>query len=244
MIHAGGKGERLKPITLRIPKPLIQVGLDSQPLIYWSMQPAINAGIKRFVITTNYLSEEIEKYFKNKKWFGLDITIFKEPKPLGSAGAAKFCIEQGMIRENPVLMQNAVDITRNIIPDLIKNHEEQVKKYGYEATIVVAKKCVIPSSRVKFNPDTKTVYSLDRKPKHVWQDGEGSHVGMFLFEPKAMKRFESVAIPSSPEDSVAQDIIKERKAGIFLTDSWMPIKYTSDIDEANKIDIEKFQKQL
>ena len=167
VIHAGGKGERLKPITLRIPKPLIPVGQNSQPLIYWSMQPAVNAGIKRFVITANYLSEEIEKYFKKKKWFGLDITIFKEPKPLGGAGATKFCIEQGIIGENPVLMQNAVDITRNIVPDLIKTHKEQVKKYEYEVTIVVAKKCVIPSSRVRFNPDTKTAYSLERRPKHV-----------------------------------------------------------------------------
>jgi len=242
IIHAGGQGERLRPITLQLPKPLILVGIDPKPMIYWSMMPAIKAGVEKFVITTNYLSDKVEEYFKSKDWSGFDITIFKEPKHLGRAGSTKYCIDSGIIDgKNLILMQNAADITRSIISELVKDHVEQAKKFGYDVTVVAARKCVIPSSKVRFNPKTRSVLSFERKPLHTWQEGESSHVGMFLFEPKALKRFDKIPIPSDPEESVILDIIKEKKANIFLTDEWIPIKYASDIDTISKINIEKFQ---
>jgi NDP-sugar pyrophosphorylase family protein len=245
MIHAGGKGLRLQPITLLKPKPLIELGIVQKPLIYWSMLPAIKAGVKKFVITTNYMSEQVESYFSNGEWSGFDIKIFKEPKKLGKSGATKQCIEEGLIdRDKPVLMQNAADITRNFVPDLLREHERQVKRYGYEMTLVIAEKCLIPSSKVEYDQTTKAAVSFQRRPEHVWQYGEGSHVGMFLFEPKSLERFNYVTIPSDPEDNIAHDLITEKKVNIFLTDGWIPIKFSSDIEYANKIDIEKFQESI
>jgi len=82
--------------------------------------------------------------------------------------------------------------------------------------------------------------SLKRRPEFVWKYGEGSHVGMFVFSSKSLERFKSVKIPSNPEDSVVQDLINERKACIYVTDSWIPIKYSSDISNVNQIDLQKF----
>ncbi|HKZ45072.1 MAG TPA: sugar phosphate nucleotidyltransferase, partial [archaeon] len=213
-----------------------------KPLIYWSMLPVIKAGIKKFVITTNYLSDKVEEYFKAREWSDFDITIFKEPRRLGKAGSTKYCIDKGLIdKKNLILMQNAADITRNIIPELLADHAEQAKRFGYEVTVVAARKCVIPASKVQYDPKTKSVLSFERKPLQKWQDGESSHVGMFLFEPKALKRFDKIPIPSDPEESVLLNMIKEKKANVFLTDDWIPIKYTSDIENANSVDIEKFQ---
>jgi len=240
VIHAGGKGERLHPITLSIPKPLIEIGIHKKPLIYWSMLPAIEYGIKRFVITTNYMSEKIEKFFETREWKDFDITVFREEEKLGSAGATKCCIEEGIIgKKDLVLMQNASDIIRNFLPKLLAFHEEHVKK-GFEATIVTAQKFIVPSSKVEYDLKTYAVKSLRRRPELVWRDGEGSHVGMFVFSPTSLERFMSVKIPSNPEDSVVQDLIGEKRACAFVTDSWIPIKYASDVSAVNELDLRKF----
>lgn len=239
IVHAGGKGTRLKPLTLFKPKPLLEVGINPKPLIYWSMLPAINSGIKDFLITTNYKKNKIKEYF-DKLNLPLEIKIFEEPegKELGRAGSTKFCLKQGLIKENKkVLMLNTADIIRNIIPDLIKNHDESKAL----ATIVVAEKCIIPSSKVEYDQKTNRAKKFVWRPEHKWEYGEGSHVGMFLFEPETMNKFEKVPIPSDPERTVIQELIEDGKANVFLTDSWIPIKYSSDLDAANSIDIEKFQ---
>jgi len=239
-MHAGGRGERLQPITLSIPKPLIEIGVNKKPLIYWSMLPAVKSGIKRFVVTTNYMSDKVEEYFRRKEWENFDITVYKEREKLGSAGATKYCIEEGIIRKkDTVLMQNASDITRNLIPDLLRYHEEYERR-GFEATIVVAERCVIPSSKVEYDQETRVALSLERRPEHVWEYGKGSHVGMFVFSPRSLERFRTVKIPSNPEDSVVQDLIMEKKACVYVTGSWIPIKHHSDISSVNEIDLEKF----
>jgi len=240
VIHAGGRGERLQPLTLSIPKPLIEIGINKKPLIYWSMLPAIKFGIKRFVITTNYMTEKIEMYFKGKEWKNFDITVYREREKLGSAGATKYCIEEGIIdKKDTVLMQNASDITRNFIPDLLTCHREN-EKNGFETTIVISQKCFIPSSKVEYDQKSGTVLSLKRRPELVWKYGEGSHVGMFVFSSKSLDRFKTVKIPSNPEDSIIQDLIEEKKACVYVTDSWIPIKYASDLSNVNEIDLEKY----
>jgi len=239
VVHAGGKGARLKPLTLFKPKPLLEVGFKPKPLIYWAMLPAINSGVKDFLITTNYKKDKIKEYFE-KLNLPLEIKIFEEPegKELGRAGATKFCLEQGLIEENKkLLMLNAADIIRNIIPDLVKNHEESKAL----ATIVVAEKCIIPSSKVEYDQKTNKAKKFVWRPEHKWEYGEGSHVGILLFEPEAIKDFKKVPVPSDPEKTVIQNLIEREKANVFLTDSWIPIKYSSDLKAANEIDIEKFQ---
>ncbi|MCS7105713.1 MAG: sugar phosphate nucleotidyltransferase [Candidatus Aenigmarchaeota archaeon] len=240
VVHAGGKGERLLPLTLTVPKPLVEIGIEKKPLIYWSMLPSISYGIKKFVITTNYLSEKIEEYFKRDEWKGFEIIIYREKEKLGSAGATKYCIEEGIIdKKETVVMQNASDITRNFIRELLKYHKKQEEK-GFELTIVCAERCVIPSSKVEYDVKTGKALSLKRKPEHVWSKGNASHVGTFVFSPKGLEKFKNVKIPSNPEDSVVQDLIKEGRACVYVTDVWIPIKYYSDVEEANKIDLRKF----
>ena len=240
VVHAGGKGERLHPLTLYTPKPLIEIGLNKKPLIYWSMFPAIKFGIKKFVITTNYMSEKIEENFKKDEWKSFEIIIYREKDKLGSAGATKKCIEEGIIdKKDVILMQNASDITRNFVPDLLKHHGRYEKK-GFEVTVVVAERCVISSSKVEYDKKSKTVISFKRRPEHVWKYGEGSHIGMFVFSPKSLEKFQNIKIPSSPEDSIVQDLINEKKANIYVTDTWIPIKHNSDVTYANEIDLEKF----
>lgn len=62
---AGGKGERLRPLTLDTPKPLLKVA--DKPIIDYNIENLINNGIKHINVTVNYLKEQIEEHFKAGK---------------------------------------------------------------------------------------------------------------------------------------------------------------------------------
>ena len=65
LIMAGGKGMRLRPLTNKIPKPMLLV--NNKPLIENIIINAKRKGISNFIISINYLGEKIKKYLKNGK---------------------------------------------------------------------------------------------------------------------------------------------------------------------------------
>ncbi|MBL7147219.1 MAG: HAD-IIIA family hydrolase [Nanoarchaeota archaeon] len=87
IILAGGKGTRLGNLAKEIPKPMVKIG--SIPLLEHQINLLKRYGIKDIIILTNYLSDIIENYFKDGKAWNVNITYFKEEKPLGTTGGIK-----------------------------------------------------------------------------------------------------------------------------------------------------------
>jgi len=87
LIVAGGRGTRLGKKTKKIPKPMMKIG--GLTLIEHQIRLLKRYGVKEFFLLTGYLSEVIEKHFKDGRDFGVDITYFKEKSPLGTAGGIK-----------------------------------------------------------------------------------------------------------------------------------------------------------
>ena len=84
MVLAAGFGKRMRPLTDRMPKPMIPV-LD-KPLIEYSLERLAAAGIKNVVINLAYLGEQIREHLgKGERW-GLDIQYSPEDEPLETAG--------------------------------------------------------------------------------------------------------------------------------------------------------------
>ncbi|MEM4246412.1 MAG: sugar phosphate nucleotidyltransferase, partial [Candidatus Bathyarchaeia archaeon] len=100
IVSAGGQGVRLRPRTIELPKPLIEVGLQKQPLMYWSMLPMILGGVSHFIVGVRYGAENIRSKFEEggelSNRFGREITIeyVEEPEPLGRAGFIRYGIQQ------------------------------------------------------------------------------------------------------------------------------------------------------
>ena len=85
VIMAGGRGERLKPLTDFTPKPLLKIG--GKPIIEWNLDRLINFGIDNFWISVNYLGKQIESYLGNGGKLNIDIKYIWEKAPLGTIGA-------------------------------------------------------------------------------------------------------------------------------------------------------------
>jgi dTDP-glucose pyrophosphorylase len=85
VIMAGGEGQRLRPITQAIPKPMVEIG--GQPLLRLQIERLRRAGIRRIYIAINYLGHVIEDYFGDGNDFGVSISYLREETKLGTGGA-------------------------------------------------------------------------------------------------------------------------------------------------------------
>lgn len=93
MILAAGKGERLRPLTLHTPKPLVQAG--GVPLIEYHVRALAAAGFRELVINHAWLGQQIEDYLGDGAKFGLSIAYSAEGEPLETGG--------GIFRALPLL---------------------------------------------------------------------------------------------------------------------------------------------
>jgi histidinol-phosphate phosphatase family protein len=77
VILAGGQGTRLRPLTFKTPKPMIRI--HDKPFLEYIINLLKQNGIKKVVILTGYLHEQIEEYFKNGSKFGISISYSYSP---------------------------------------------------------------------------------------------------------------------------------------------------------------------
>lgn len=87
VLMAGGKGERLRPLTEKTPKPLLPVG--EKAIIDHNVDRLISYGINHISVTVNYLKEQIEEHYTEAR-NGIQIQTVREPKFLGTIGSVKF----------------------------------------------------------------------------------------------------------------------------------------------------------
>ncbi|NLI10891.1 MAG: nucleotidyltransferase family protein [Elusimicrobia bacterium] len=87
MILAAGRGERLRPITDTVPKPLIEIG--GKTMLERAVENLKNAGVFSFVINTWHLADKIEKFLEEKRYFGADFTVSREEYLLDTGGGLK-----------------------------------------------------------------------------------------------------------------------------------------------------------
>ncbi|SHN03093.1 MurNAc alpha-1-phosphate uridylyltransferase [Pseudomonas asturiensis] len=93
MILAAGKGERMRPLTLHTPKPLVRAG--GVPLIEYHLNALREAGFHDLVINHAWLGQQIEDYVGDGQRLGLDIRYSPEGEPLETGG--------GIFRALPLL---------------------------------------------------------------------------------------------------------------------------------------------
>ena len=84
MILAAGRGERMRPLTDHIPKPLLKVGGKS--LIVWRLERLAKAGFKEVVINYAHLGEQIEQALGDGSVWGLNVQYSPETSALETAG--------------------------------------------------------------------------------------------------------------------------------------------------------------
>ncbi|QLF92853.1 nucleotidyltransferase family protein [Pseudomonas sp. ABC1] len=102
MILAAGKGERLRPLTLHTPKPLVPVA--GIPLIEYHVRALAEAGFHQLVINHAWLGEQIEAYLGDGSRWGVEIRYSPEGEPLETGGGVRRALP--LLGDEPFLLVN------------------------------------------------------------------------------------------------------------------------------------------
>ena len=128
VIMAGGVGSRLKPLTDSVPKPMLRV--NNQPILEKILLTAKSQGFSKFIVTVNYLAEQIENYFKDGSSLDIKVTYLKEILPLGTAGSLKII---KFTDDLPILLTNGDVVTETNYVELLNFHSNN----KFDLTIAV-----------------------------------------------------------------------------------------------------------
>src|SRR3712207_5542707 len=129
LILAGGKGTRLRPLTLYTPKPVVPI--CNRPFLLYQIDTLRRAGVTDITLSLSYQPQKIEQQLVDGSDFGVKINYTVEPQPMGTAGAYKFA--EDLIRE-PTVVFNGYIVTDLDLKAVIREHNARKAA----ATIVLA----------------------------------------------------------------------------------------------------------
>ena len=116
---AGGKGERLRPLTETVPKPMLHVG--NKPIIEHNIDRLIQFGVREIYISINYLGDQIKHYFGDGSSKGISIRYVEETEPLGTIGALSLIPE---FEEETIFLINSDLLTNIDLEQFYTNHHD------------------------------------------------------------------------------------------------------------------------
>ncbi len=220
VLMAGGKGERLRPLTLTTPKPLLPVG--EKAIIDHNIDRLISYGVKHISVTVNYLREQIEAHYAEEH-NGIKINCCREPKFLGTIGSIKF-VEA--FYNDTVLVMNS-DLLTNI------DYEDFfIHFYENEAEMSIAAipyNVSIPYGILDL--DGRNVKGLIEKPRYDYY----ANAGIYLIKRGALNEIPDNEFFNATD--LIEKLISENKKVIRypLNGTWIDIGNPQDYQKANDI---------
>jgi aminoglycoside/choline kinase family phosphotransferase/dTDP-glucose pyrophosphorylase len=120
-ILGAGLGTRLRPLTERLPKPLLEI--SGRPIITYAMDHLLEFGVDRFIVNTHHCPEAYLEKFTARRWRGIPIIFRHEPILLDTAGGLKN-IEDLLEEDEAILCYNGDVMTNLPLQKLLEDHEQ------------------------------------------------------------------------------------------------------------------------
>lgn len=127
LIMAGGKGERLRPMTLTTPKPLLTI--EGKAIIDYNIEALAEVGVDNVVVSTAYLAEQLDEHFAQLV-AGIKVETIREEQPRGTIGALADAMD--MLKNETLLVMNSDLLTDISLEEMYMRHKQE------EADITVA----------------------------------------------------------------------------------------------------------
>ena len=173
VIMAGGRGQRLQPLTDATPKPLLRVG--TKPIMEHNLDQLAKYGIDDFWVSVKYLGDQIENYFGNGREKNINIEYVRETEPLGTLGAVS---RINNFRHDYILVTNS-DLLTNI--DYENFFLDFVTKEADFAVLTIPYQVNIPYAVLETKDGT--IKSFKEKPTYTYY----SNGGVYLMKKKVLK---------------------------------------------------------
>lgn len=226
VLMAGGKGERLRPLTNTTPKPLLKVG--DKAIIDYNIERLTSFGVNNISVTINYLKEQLEEHFE-KPINGVKVNCVREPKFLGTMGSITF-VES--FYNDTVLVMNS-DLFTNI------NYEEfflHFKEHNADLSAAAVPYPITVPYGI-FELEGRDIVGLREKPTY----NHYANAGIYLIKKELLN-----IIPGgeffNATDFIELLISKNKKVVRFpITGYWLDIGKHEEYNKANEL-IEHYEK--
>ena len=218
VILAGGLGNRLKPFTEVIPKPLLPIG--GKAILQIQIERLRDNGFKKIYICTNYKSDYIEDFIGDGSRYGVSIVISKENKRLGTAGPLtllkKYLTEPFIVINGDILTSLDFQIFYNFAIE--KNSD----------MCLAIKKDVTPYEFGNIIFDGDDVLEMQEKPDII----KYILAGVYVVNPRVLKN-----IPDDEYygmDILINKLINDKKKVLKyeISEYWLDIGRYSDYEKA------------
>ena len=220
VIMAGGKGTRLRPETLSSPKPLIKI--DNVPMIEIVINNCKEYGFNKFIISVNYLKEQIIELLGDGKHLGISIDYIEETKPLGTAGALSLISKK---LDKPFLMLNADVLTKVNFEQLLKYHTSR----NSDVTLCTRQHLTtIPFGVIEL--ESGLVTNIKEKP----EISSNVNAGIYCIEPRVLKEVEYNKYLDMP-DLINLLLTKHKEVSAFpIHEYWIDVGQHSSLSQARE----------
>jgi len=219
LILVGGFGTRLRPLTLSVPKPIVEFA--NKPSIIHQIEALKQVGVNEVVLAVNYQPDLMSAVMREwEQKLGIKISYSQETTPLGTAGPlalAREFLDDG----EPFFVLNSDVICTFPFAELLAFH----KKHGAEGTILVTKVDEPSKYGVVVSSEDGKIQRFVEKPKIFV--GNKINAGIYIFNPQILSRIEPK--PTSIEKEIFPQMADEGQLYCMtLPGYWMDIGQPKD----------------
>jgi dTDP-glucose pyrophosphorylase len=218
IVLAGGRGERLRPLTDALPKPMLPVA--GRPILERLVLHLVGFGIRTVFLSVNYMCNVIEEHFGDGSRLGCEIRYLRENIPLGTGGSLSLLPEAPA---HPLLALNGDLVTQFDVGALLAFHEAG----GFAVTVGVRDYLhTVPFGVIDLEGDR--VAQTREKPTEVWH----ANAGIYVLEPYLVGRVPHGAefqMPALIEECLRRD---EPVGAFRIEDEWIDVGHKHELRRA------------
>lgn len=222
LILAGGLGERLRPYTEKVPKPLLEVA--GKPILFWQIEWLKKHNVDSIVLAVGYLGEKIEETIGDGSQFGVKVDYSYEKEKLGTGGAIKNA--KSYLEDTKKFFVINGDIITNINLTKLSDKVENGVLGGIAVVPLPS-----PYGIIKFDETTGVIRSFVEKPKlpDYW-----INAGIYILKKEI---FDMLPDKGDIEKTAFPKLAEEKKliAVPFNDVYWKSVDTHKDIKEAARI---------
>lgn len=227
ILMAGGKGERLRPLTLETPKPLLKI--EGKAIIDYNMDMLAAAGIKDVTVCTRYLAEQLESHFA-KPVNGIKVKCVRETDAMGTIGAAALTDVMTAPADENTLVMNSDLLTTIDLEEMYLHHRHS------KADITIATvpyQVSVPYAILDYSDesDPSRVTAIKEKPGFSYY----ANAGIYIFRNKVLQ-----TLPTSGRtdatDLIEQSIAKGRNVVHYtIKGVWIDVGSPTEFRQAAEL---------
>lgn len=184
VIVAGGKGTRLRPFTLRSPKPLLP--LLEVPFLEWMVNRCKRVGMTDILMNVGYLGAQIEAYFGDGSQWDVTIRYVREETPLDTAGS--LVLAKPYFTGEPLVVFNADILTDLDLQAVMTHHQES----GAIATLTLTRVEDITAFGLVETDDSGRILAFREKPspeEAATITTDTINAGTYILDPSIFDRY-------------------------------------------------------